>query len=63
MCCYDGAAERGNGSSLPCGIGEAVSHVSTRKLLQVVLVSPQVPRRSCQWTHVKRSYKYSIFEL
>ncbi|XP_075644437.1 uncharacterized protein LOC142615583 isoform X2 [Castanea sativa] len=36
-------SERGNGSSLPCGVGEAVSQVSTRKLLQVVLVSPQIP--------------------
>lgn len=36
-------SERGNGSSLPCRVGEAVSQVSTRKLLQVVLVSPQIP--------------------
>lgn len=36
-------SERGNGNSLPCRVGEAVSQVSIRKLLQVVLVSPQIP--------------------
>ncbi|KDP43446.1 hypothetical protein JCGZ_16733 [Jatropha curcas] len=36
-------SERGNGNSLPHGIGEAVSEVSRNKLLQVVLVSPQIP--------------------
>ncbi|CAI0428055.1 unnamed protein product, partial [Linum tenue] len=39
------AAEEGgnNGYSLPRGAGEAVSEVSSKKLLQVVLVSPQIP--------------------
>ncbi|CAI0428054.1 unnamed protein product [Linum tenue] len=32
-----------NGYSLPRGAGEAVSEVSSKKLLQVVLVSPQIP--------------------
>uniref|UniRef100_A0A2N9IKU6 tRNA/rRNA methyltransferase SpoU type domain-containing protein n=1 Tax=Fagus sylvatica TaxID=28930 RepID=A0A2N9IKU6_FAGSY len=36
-------SDRGNESSLPCRAGEAVSEVSRRKLLQVVLVSPQIP--------------------
>ncbi|XP_050209003.1 uncharacterized protein LOC126659710 [Mercurialis annua] len=37
------ANANGNGSSLPHGAGEAVSQVSKNKLLQVVLVSPQIP--------------------
>ncbi|XP_065872451.1 uncharacterized protein [Euphorbia lathyris] len=36
-------SETGNGNSLPHGAGEAVSGVSRNKLLQVVLVSPQIP--------------------
>ncbi|XP_021659668.2 uncharacterized protein LOC110649417 [Hevea brasiliensis] len=36
-------SERGNGNSLPSGVGEAVSEVPRNKLLQVVLVSPQIP--------------------
>ncbi|KAA8515699.1 hypothetical protein F0562_018690 [Nyssa sinensis] len=36
-------SERGHGSSLPNGVGETVSEVSQNKLLQVVLVSPQIP--------------------
>ncbi|GAB4832614.1 hypothetical protein Ancab_006632 [Ancistrocladus abbreviatus] len=35
--------DRGNGISLPHGAGEAVERVSQSKLLQVVLVSPQIP--------------------
>ncbi|XP_052192749.1 uncharacterized protein LOC127801551, partial [Diospyros lotus] len=35
--------EGGNGSCLPNGVGEAVSGASPEKLLQVVLVSPQIP--------------------
>ncbi|CAN1168963.1 Putative tRNA (cytidine(34)-2'-O)-methyltransferase [Linum perenne] len=36
-------SESGNGYSLPRGAGEAVCEVSRKKLLQVVLVSPQIP--------------------
>ncbi|GAV72745.1 SpoU_methylase domain-containing protein [Cephalotus follicularis] len=36
-------SERGNGNSLPHRVGEAVNQVSQNKLLQVVLVSPQIP--------------------
>ncbi|XP_007052574.2 PREDICTED: putative tRNA (cytidine(34)-2'-O)-methyltransferase [Theobroma cacao] len=36
-------SETGNGNSLPGGIGKAVSQLSQNKLLQVVLVSPQIP--------------------
>ncbi|KAK9282756.1 hypothetical protein L1049_010977 [Liquidambar formosana] len=36
-------SERGNGNTLPHGVGEAASAVSHNKLLQVVLVSPQIP--------------------
>lgn len=40
---YVGEAERGNGDSLPNGVGKGVNEVSrNKKLLQVVLVSPQV---------------------
>lgn len=40
--CY-GAAGGGKETSLPNGVGGAVSHeVSKNKILQVVLVSPQV---------------------
>ncbi|XAR63423.1 tRNA (cytidine(34)-2'-O)-methyltransferase [Bertholletia excelsa] len=35
--------EKGNGSGLPNGVGQAVGAVSQNKLLQVVLVSPQIP--------------------
>ncbi|EEF49173.1 23S rRNA methyltransferase, putative [Ricinus communis] len=38
-----GVADNENGNSLPHGVGEAVSGVSRNKLLQVVLVSPQIP--------------------
>jgi tRNA (cytidine/uridine-2'-O-)-methyltransferase len=38
-----GVAGRGNGNSLPDGVGKGVNEVSrNKKLLQVVLVSPQV---------------------
>ncbi|KAJ6670903.1 TRNA (CYTIDINE(34)-2'-O)-METHYLTRANSFERASE [Salix viminalis] len=37
-------SERGNGDSLPNGVGKGVNEVSrNKKLLQVVLVSPQIP--------------------
>lgn len=36
-------SERGNDNTLPHGVGEAVGEVSHNKLLQVVLVSPQIP--------------------
>ncbi|KAM7472484.1 hypothetical protein LguiA_010667 [Lonicera macranthoides] len=42
MFCYN-AAEGGNDNSLPDGVGNAVNKVSHNKLLQVVLVSPQIP--------------------
>ncbi|KAM7476703.1 hypothetical protein LguiB_023946 [Lonicera macranthoides] len=36
-------SEGGNDNSLPDGVGNAVNKVSHNKLLQVVLVSPQIP--------------------
>jgi tRNA (cytidine/uridine-2'-O-)-methyltransferase len=40
---FVGVAGRGNGNSLPDGVGKGVNEVSrNKKLLQVVLVSPQV---------------------
>ncbi|XP_057978701.1 uncharacterized protein LOC131165062 isoform X2 [Malania oleifera] len=36
-------SETDNGRSLPGGVGEAVGEASQNKLLQVVLVSPQIP--------------------
>ncbi|KAI8021101.1 putative tRNA (cytidine(34)-2'-O)-methyltransferase [Camellia lanceoleosa] len=36
-------SERGNGVCLPNGVGEAIGEASPNKLLQVVLVSPQIP--------------------
>ena len=43
MSSFVSEAERGNGDSLPNGVGKGVNEVSrNKKLLQVVLVSPQV---------------------
>ncbi|KAF8403860.1 hypothetical protein HHK36_011966 [Tetracentron sinense] len=39
----ESTAERSNENSLPHGVGEVVGDVSRNRLLQVVLVSPQIP--------------------
>ncbi|KAI4333158.1 hypothetical protein L6164_017999 [Bauhinia variegata] len=43
ICSLSGLAETSRESSLPRGVGQAVSEASCSKILQVVLVSPQIP--------------------
>ncbi|XP_054811662.1 uncharacterized protein LOC129312903 isoform X2 [Prosopis cineraria] len=43
LCSLNGEAEISQESTLPRGTGEAVNEVSRPKILQVVLVSPQIP--------------------
>ncbi|KAF7835997.1 putative tRNA (cytidine(34)-2'-O)-methyltransferase [Senna tora] len=43
FCSLNGVAETSKESTLPCGVGKAVNEASRPKILQVVLVSPQIP--------------------
>lgn len=50
-------AETGRDNCLPTGVGEAVKQVSAEKILQVVLVSPQV----LIWILLNIEYKIDIY--